>query len=463
MNKKTLYKMFISAFMMFVILLIMKTNSNAASLSISPSKTSVSPGESFTITVSVSGGAGKVNLSASNATLDSTSLELMLQSSKNVTCTAGTSGTININASGIIADYTTENDETKYASASVTINSTNNNGGGTTTSTNANLSNLGITPNDFSGFSASKTSYSVNVPNEVSQITIYANKGDSSQTITGTGTKTLKEGTNKFNIVVKAAAGNTKTYTISVIRATLEGEDVPNVDENEEETNEQEESNGIVLDSLEIEGFELEPEFDPTVKEYTVKIDKKITSLEELKSLVKAILNDENYIVEVLTEEELKEDKNIINIIIRDEEREYSKYTITFVNEEIEAESENHNQDTTNDNDDTFTILGYEFDKDMIPVFVMLGCTILAISIGILLAIIAFIKSKKLKEYQEDNNYYDEDLDVIENVEQNVPENEKSEENKNEEETKENEEKNQFRRPGYRSKGKKGRGTGRHF
>lgn len=97
------------------ILFAMTIKSNAASLSISTSKSSVSPGESFTVTVSVSGGAGYVSATASNGSgsMGSTFLD---NASKSFTCTAGSSGRVTISASGVIADYSTENDEQKSAS-----------------------------------------------------------------------------------------------------------------------------------------------------------------------------------------------------------------------------------------------------------------------------------------------------------------------------------------------------------
>ena len=60
-------------------------------------------------------------------------------------------------------------------------------------SSNANLSNLGMNPNDFTGFSENKTSYDVTVPNNVTQVEIYATKKDSKASLTGTGIKKLQE------------------------------------------------------------------------------------------------------------------------------------------------------------------------------------------------------------------------------------------------------------------------------
>ena len=90
---------------------------------------------------------------------------------------------------------------------------TSQTGGTTTTPSKSNvatLSNLGITPNDFKGFSANKLSYSTEVPNDVETVEIYAKKGQSGQTISGTGKKTLKEGANTFNIVVTEEDVTTK-------------------------------------------------------------------------------------------------------------------------------------------------------------------------------------------------------------------------------------------------------------
>lgn len=84
-------------------------------------------------------------------------------------------------------------------------------------STNNKLASLSISSGTLSpAFNADIVSYSATVSE--SSINISASKGDSGQTITGTGTKTLKYGLNTFDIVVKSAAGTIKTYTISITR-----------------------------------------------------------------------------------------------------------------------------------------------------------------------------------------------------------------------------------------------------
>ena len=98
----------------------------------------------------------------------------------------------------------------------------------TTKSSEARLSNLGIKPDeyDFSGFSKNinKEEWSVEVPNEVSKVTIYATAKDKNAKISGTGNVTLNEGENTFKITVTAEAGNTKTYKLTIIRKTVSEE-----------------------------------------------------------------------------------------------------------------------------------------------------------------------------------------------------------------------------------------------
>lgn len=65
-------------------------------------------------------------------------------------------------------------------------------------------------------FDKNTTNYSVSVPNNVRKISIAAKASDSNATIVGTGDKNLKEGKNKFSIVVNAENGNKRTYVVNV-------------------------------------------------------------------------------------------------------------------------------------------------------------------------------------------------------------------------------------------------------
>ena len=65
-------------------------------------------------------------------------------------------------------------------------------------------------------FSKDVTEYSVVVPENTTEITINAEENDKSASVTGIGTQTVTQGTNTFQIVVRAENGSEKTYTLTV-------------------------------------------------------------------------------------------------------------------------------------------------------------------------------------------------------------------------------------------------------
>ena len=65
-------------------------------------------------------------------------------------------------------------------------------------------------------FSKDVTEYSVTVPENTKEVTINATENDNSASVTGTGTFEVTQGTNTFNIVVRAENGSEKTYTVKV-------------------------------------------------------------------------------------------------------------------------------------------------------------------------------------------------------------------------------------------------------
>ncbi|GHV09731.1 hypothetical protein FACS1894162_0960 [Bacteroidia bacterium] len=82
------------------------------------------------------------------------------------------------------------------------------------------LGNLSVSTGTLSpAFDSYKLSYTVNVAQNVTDITLTATKDYATQTIIGDGAKTLDPGKNTFNIEVTANDGATKTtYTVNVIR-----------------------------------------------------------------------------------------------------------------------------------------------------------------------------------------------------------------------------------------------------
>ncbi|NLW88572.1 MAG: cadherin-like beta sandwich domain-containing protein [Clostridiaceae bacterium] len=102
------------------------------------------------------------------------------------------------------------------ASASVTIKTP------VPLSGNANLSSLKVSPGSLSpGFSSSRTSYSMEVGEDVSKVTVTAVAEHSKAKVTLNGVQNnIKPGVNTIKITVKAEDGTTKVYSIKVTRAT---------------------------------------------------------------------------------------------------------------------------------------------------------------------------------------------------------------------------------------------------
>jgi hypothetical protein len=88
-------------------------------------------------------------------------------------------------------------------------------------STDATLSALTVSAGTLDPvFAPATTTYSVEVANTVTSITITATAGDAKASLVGDGAKTVTVGDNVFNIVVTAEDGTTtETYTVTVKRA----------------------------------------------------------------------------------------------------------------------------------------------------------------------------------------------------------------------------------------------------
>lgn len=397
-------------------LMIFGNKSYAASASISASSTSVTPGTAVTVSASVSATetynlrmtASGGSLTGNTANADAFGAEKS-QGVLSGTFSASTPGTYTITLSGTVAgsDLKIAN-VSKSVSITVKQNSSNNNGGnnnggnGGTTVTAPTLSNLGITPHDFTGFSPSKTSYTANVPNDCTTINLYATSKNG--TVSGTGSKTLKEGTNKFAVTVSNDAGS-KTYYVSVVRKTADGTEPPNVidEETPDETETPEEQqDGIGLATLEIPGYELDKEFKSDVYTYTIKVKKQLTEeeLETLKEKIVATANVENVQVDITTN--ISDDGvATITIVVKDDEKEYAKYVITF---EVEKE------DTkvagiinSNSNNSLRGMFGLTEEQQIYVVLGLFGGITL---FAMIMTGVAYAKSRRLAEYEDD---YDEE------------------------------------------------------
>lgn len=348
MNKKILKSIIIIG-IIGIMTLILTNTSDAASLSVKASKSSVSPGESFTVTVTLSDAAGPVSATVSGGS-GSLAKEWLENSSKSFTCTAGSSGTVTITASGTVGDFATGNDVTVRNSTSVTIvvptpqpeptpdpkpsnNTSNNNSSGKSSnnntsttvkkSDNSNLSSIQIAEGVISPeFSKTVKEYTVNVPYEATKLSIAATPEHSKGTVTINGNDELKVGENLIEIIVTAEDSSTDKYTIKAIRAkqelSLQTLSIYYVNENGEKVE-----------------LKLEPQFSFDVYSYSVN-DILAHTIQSLS--VEAKANAENAKVEIVGNDELKSGTNeiTIRVSVTDEAglEEQKTYTIKVQKEE---------------------------------------------------------------------------------------------------------------------------------
>lgn len=367
MNKNTIKKLIITAMFFFIIICI-NNKVSATTINVSPSSPKV--GDTVTITVSVPNvNTASVTANVSGvvsgtikvvggdlngaATSYSKSESFYCSSEGKITIAVSSDSTavlngeyVNVGASTTVnvaaeKNNTTTNNDTNTNGNSNGVNSNNGTSTANTTteakkSSNANLANLGITPNDFRGFKSGTTAYNATVPNDVEQVSVYAKVQDSKAKITsGTGKQKLNVGANQLKVVVTAEDGTTKTYTINVTReeaaATTNKTEDSNTTENQTAENEQtnEQSNSDLI-KLEIEGYSLTPKFSPDIYEYKLDLHDDVDSL---KVLTEGANHDIS--IEVIGNTEIKDGENTITVLVRNEEtKQNSTYQIT-VNKQV--------------------------------------------------------------------------------------------------------------------------------
>ena len=366
MRKNILKKVLLAIVLAAIIALLLTVKSYAAtSISISTSKSSVAPGESFTVTVSVVG-AGPVNTTVSNGS--GGKRDFLDNSSYSFTCTAGSSGSVTIYASGTLGDYATGDEANRSASKTVSIvqpnkntggnsNGGSSNGGKTTRKPNTNnstkptetkeekkstdstLSSLSIAEGAITPeFNKDVKEYAITVPNEVTKLNITATPTDSKATVSVTEYEELKEGENIITISVTAEDGTTKTDY--VIKATRQRKELALEKLIIKYTNQ----NGEVVE------VPLTPEFISNIYEYSIEtLEYWVKSLD-----IEALANIEGATIEISGADSLKEGENVITITVKNK--------ITMEPQEEGAEPTEQQEETK-----TYTI---KFNKNAEPTII---------------------------------------------------------------------------------------------
>lgn len=184
-------------------------------------------------------------------------------------------------------------------------------------STDATLTSLTVSQGTMTPeFSPETTEYKVVVKDTINSIRLNA-VAATGATKTGTGTKTLTMGENKYEISVTAEDGVTKkVYTVIVIRGEVA-------------------EPSAFLESLDINniGLALSPEFDPKNNRYTVKVGTDITKLD-----IKYETEDPEAKVEIEGNENFKVGENEVIIkVTASDESDTQEYKITVLMEEEES------------------------------------------------------------------------------------------------------------------------------
>lgn len=350
--KKIVHKLLYIGIISLIYIAFNSIKVEAASASLSATTTEPTEGQSVTVTANVTAGAWNLKVSGagkSETLYGYTQSASNSSDSKSITFTAGSAGTTyNFTLTGDMTDINSDNSEQVNKPLTITVKakdnassgsgSTGSTGGDTNTpatkSTVAKLSNFGINPKeyDFKGFKKDTYTYTHEVPNSVSEITVYATPVRGATVTSGTGKVALKEGDNTIKVVVTAEAGNTQTYTLTIKRRTAEEETTQT--ETTDSTDATLKSLGIKPEEYDFSGFKK----DKT--EYSVQVPKDVEEIE-----VYAEATSEKAQISGTGKVQLKNGKNKIIVQVTAEDGTTQTYTIEVIRGEAEAVATNNSDD----------------------------------------------------------------------------------------------------------------------
>jgi len=397
--------------MTLLLIILFNTRVNAVSAKLSASTTDTTVGTKVTITTTIYGAAWKVDISGavSDAYSDTTDDAENKTITKTTSFTPTSAGNYTVKLSGNVTDASANSStpvsdsitikvSEKANSTSSTSNTTNKPNNNTTTeikkSNNANLTDLGIRPNDFKGFRYGTLAYNVNVPNDVEQIEVYAKTQDSkAKIVSGTGKQKINVGQNALKVTVQAEDGTTtKTYTINVTREEKKETNTTQENTTTTQENSEEKSTQSDLTKLQIKGYELTPKFSADVYEYKLNVSSDVKDLEVITEGA-----NHNVSIDVAGDKDLKDGENIITIIVENSETKQTSTYQVIVNK-ASASNEEVNQ----------TI------KEAVKKANKIRKIIIGLILFIIVCIIIFIIARKRYNKNEElYDYEDEDKETI--------------------------------------------------
>ena len=227
---------------------------------------------------------------------------------------------------------------------------------------NKNLSELEVEGYEiFPEFNRNTINYYVIIPDGVTSLDINAEPEMEGAIVRISGNTKLTKKENSINIRVTAIDGTSRTYTITASR--------------EPEVN-------LKLDTLQIEGVNLEPAFDESTYYYTSVLEN--TDLEKLN--INATANDPNANVEIIGANNIENGRNLVSIVISNDE----ETTVYQIDLEVDKRGEKEKEA-----DNIITRIRNIMKYATIGIFSLIGIIILAIIITIIVK--ACKKHKKNK------------------------------------------------------------------
>ena len=174
--------------------------------------------------------------------------------------------------------------------------------------TDATLKSLSLSSGTLTpAFDPATTSYTANVGNSVTNVTITATANDTKANVAGNGTKTLVEGVNTFTVTVTAENGSTASYTVTITRAGAAA------------------STDATLKSLFLSSGTLAPAFDQATTSYTANVDNSVSNV-----TITATANDTKANVAGAGVKTLNVGDNPFTVTVTAEDGTPKSYTITI-------------------------------------------------------------------------------------------------------------------------------------
>lgn len=173
-------------------------------------------------------------------------------------------------------------------------------------SSNSKLKNLQIEGLENKiDFNSDKLDYFITVPHNTEKISLIAEPYSNSAKVSGLGRVYLEDGINEYKIIVTASDNSSTTYKLTVVRDVA--------------------SDDNYLKNLIVEGYILEPNFDKSIFEYKINVDKDVEDI-----VINAEANNKLASIKGTGKHKLASGENIYDISVTAENGNIQNYKLTI-------------------------------------------------------------------------------------------------------------------------------------